>query len=1034
MFYIESCSGRNIARYSAFANEEEVLLLPGTRLRIENINNNVGGGVCFAALKEEPEADSDSDSDGGGGSGDGGDGPQTSANKHVFGPVLSGSTSFSLALDLPEPLGRAHAVLQQAAADDIEGSASYLQQLQLGLRQALSALVAVREPLQYWRDIEELCMGAEAMPAPIQQAMALVVGVDDWQTPSVATAVSLSPGLAAALKEPTRCGPYALDERAGHGILALAALRVLRQKGLLGASQAVVQPEEVAGDASVQYALHHGHVHLVRCVELAVGENVVRTWQQQEALHLSHEALRHWQHTMLASRPALAVKPQQYALSSYVATTAMAHWLLLASYTAQRKWSFVKELLDLSKAFGEKPTAMGRLWREVARLYGSQWVSTATPGEIVRNFFLQVPVTGPLFASPAASALSRATSCALPCLRLPPLLHCGAVCLNSYFSCYSVVSVACSPDGRLIVSGGNDGAGNAKLEVRSATTGENLQALIGHKEYVKSVAYSPDGQCVVSGSGDKTVRIWSAATGEPMHVLVGHSKTVASVAYSPDGQYIASGSHDETVRMWDAATGKSLNVFEGHSGSVNSVACSPDGQCIVSGSCDKTLRTWSTAMSKLLYVSEGHSGSINSVACSSCGQRIVSGSCDKTVRVWEAATGKPLHILKGHSESVSSVAYSPDGQRIVFGSADQIVRVWNTKMDESLHTFYTGYDSPGASTKGVNSVTYSPNGQSIMLGSGGHVQVWDPTTSEPMHALVGHSESVTSVAYSPGGQYIASGSFDKTIRVWNPATGESHKVLEGHSEPVISVACSPDGQHIVSGSRDKTVRVWNAATGEPLHVLEGHNKPTTLVSYDSRGEHIVSGSVGDTIKVWNAKTGKPLLTFSIEGELGDSIACSPDGQRIVSGSTRRRLRTWNAVTGEPLLALDHYEEITSVTYSPDGRRIVAGGHYQIQVVDAETGKPLHSFRGAGGGRYNDISSVACSPDGQRIVSSRGGGYGIETGFAVVCDAATGAALHELEGHSDGMTSVAYSPDGRRIVSTGNEDKIIWVWDVMMDEL
>ena len=75
----------------------------------------------------------------------------------------------------------------------------------------------------------------------------------------------------------------------------------------------------------------------------------------------------------------------------------------------------------------------------------------------------------------------------------------------------------------------------------------------GHTDYVWSVAYSPDGQFIVSGSGDCTIRIWDAKTGAPVgKPLKGHIGYVWSVAYSPNGQYIVSGSGDNTIQLWDS--------------------------------------------------------------------------------------------------------------------------------------------------------------------------------------------------------------------------------------------------------------------------------------------------------------------------------------------------------------------------------------------------------------------------------------------------------------------------------------------------
>ena len=67
-----------------------------------------------------------------------------------------------------------------------------------------------------------------------------------------------------------------------------------------------------------------------------------------------------------------------------------------------------------------------------------------------------------------------------------------------------------------------------------------------------SVAFSPDGQRIVSGSWDTTVKIWDANSGQELQMLE-HPDYVISVAFSPNGQRIVSGSYDKTVKIWDAS-------------------------------------------------------------------------------------------------------------------------------------------------------------------------------------------------------------------------------------------------------------------------------------------------------------------------------------------------------------------------------------------------------------------------------------------------------------------------------------------------
>ncbi|MGP0566819.1 MULTISPECIES: caspase family protein [unclassified Nitrospina] len=464
------------------------------------------------------------------------------------------------------------------------------------------------------------------------------------------------------------------------------------------------------------------------------------------------------------------------------------------------------------------------------------------------------------------------------------------------------------------------------------SSAEVPRILSGHTAAVQGVVVSPNGKYIISGGDDGTLIIWDARTGDRQKTLSGHSGAVNAVAISPDGRSLATGGADTLVKVWDVESGNEVRSLSGHFDAVTGLAFFPDGTRLVSSGLGESIILWDVRTGQPLRVfgDENDSGPefvalepVRSVAASPSGKTLITAQGD-ALKLWDASTGTRLRTFSRHNGKLFATAFSPDGKSIVSAGQDGVVRLFSTATGELLHTL------KGHKGK-VNAITFSLDGAHLLsAGDDGTVRLWNAEDAALLHTFEGHTQGATSVAFSPDNRFAVSGSIDKTVRWWDLASHVQPAVVAEAPESKTPLTTETPVPETGPKTPAPTLPVEAPDTDPPDIVITSHEILRGIVVVPALPETFVEGRVTDKSGIARVTVNNRPARVDVSGNFSAGVPLEEGKTKIVvmAEDTRGNL-AWETfwVEGEAPVSK---ERVADKEKSQSG--VPGKGHYHALII------------------------------------------------------------------------------------------------------
>lgn len=393
-------------------------------------------------------------------------------------------------------------------------------------------------------------------------------------------------------------------------------------------------------------------------------------------------------------------------------------------------------------------------------------------------------------------------------------------------------SLAWSPDGRLLVLGGN----GPSLQVVEFSSGA-VRATLPDVGNTVVLAVHPQGGVLVAANTDNRLGAFSLPDLRLLETLPAHREQVWGLAFDAAGDTLYSASWDGRVRRWGLRPVPPAVRLPGDGSDVSALAFSPDGRMLAAGSWAGDVTLWDVPGRRRLAGVRHGQGIVWDVAFSPDGRTLAVGGHDGRVSLVDGATGTVIRALEGLGARVRGVAFSADSGRLATGSGTTLA-TWSVADGTQIQRITAHDDTIGA-------LAFTADGTGLLTTSWDRsVRSWDAATLARRAEFTGHTGWVSGLAVSPDARLVATSGRDTTIRLWD-REGRTVAVLEGHRQWVNQVTFTPDGRYLLSSSDDGELRLWDVE--RRVTVLRLPHTDPLAVAVDAQGRFLAFNDADEVV-------------------------------------------------------------------------------------------------------------------------------------------------------------------------------------------